>query len=118
MATHRELEVWNRAVEFATYTYAITRLYPKEETYGLVSQMRRAAVSIVANIAEGAARNSNKEFLRFLYIARGSSSELDALLELSQRTEMHEKQELKEAQEQNLIVGKMLTSLIQRLDNQ
>lgn len=116
MATHKDLEVWRRAMDFAEFIYAITRLYPREETYGLVSQIRRAAVSVAVNIAEGAGRGSNKEFLRFLYIARGSSSEIDALLEISQRTNMHQEQLLAKAREQNFIIGKMLSSLIQSFD--
>lgn len=65
--------------------YELTKKYPSDEKYGLISQVRRSAVSIASNIAEGAARNSNKEFLNFLYIARGSLSELDTQLELSRK---------------------------------
>ncbi len=77
MKTHKDLEVWKQAIELSKQVYELTRTYPKEEMFGLVSQMRRAAVSIASNIAEGAARQCNKEFVQFLYIAVGSASELD-----------------------------------------
>jgi len=83
--------------------------------YGLVSQMRRAAVSISANISEGAARKSRKEFIQFLYIARASSSELDTLLEISKRTRMTEEGNIHNAKQMNLTLIKMLTALINRL---
>jgi len=69
-------------------THAITKTYPKEELYGIVSQMRRCSVSVASNIAEGAARQGNKEFIQFLYIASGSASELDTQIEISKRVEL------------------------------
>jgi four helix bundle protein len=81
--THKNLEVWRLAIELAKDVYAITSEYPREESFGLVSQMRRAAVSVASNIAEGAARNGDKEFVRFLYVALGSASELDTHIEIS-----------------------------------
>lgn len=77
---HRDLKVWIVAVELATDIYNLTKNLPKGEKYGLCSQMRRAAVSVASNIAEGAARGSRKEFIRFLYIASGSVSELETQL--------------------------------------
>lgn len=71
--THRDLEVWKRGISFVTTIYKLTDSFPKEELYGLTSQIRRAAISIPSNIAEGAARKSNKEFIHYLYIALGSS---------------------------------------------
>jgi len=70
--THRDLEVWKRGISFVTTIYKLTGSFPKEELYGLTSQIRRAAISIPSNIAEGAARKSNKEFIHYLYIALGS----------------------------------------------
>jgi four helix bundle protein len=80
MKTHKDLEVWKRSIELVTRIYTLTRGFPKEELYGLTDQMRRAAVSVPSNIAEGAARNSKKEFLHFLSIASGSLSELETQL--------------------------------------
>jgi four helix bundle protein len=79
------LNAWKQAMELVVGVYSITKSFPKSEQYGLVSQLRRAAVSVPANIAEGAARNGNKEFLHFLGIASGSLSELDSLIDLAKR---------------------------------
>lgn len=83
--THKDLKVCNHAMELAEEVYALTRSFPKEELYGLTSQIRRAAVSISCNIAEGAARRSRKEFLRSLAIAFGSVAELETQLLLAVR---------------------------------
>ena len=80
---HKKLDVWRESVARATHIYQVTEKFPKTEIYGLTSQMRRAVVSIPSNIAEGAARNSSKEFAQFLNIAGGSLSELDTQLEIS-----------------------------------
>jgi four helix bundle protein len=80
MKSHRDLEVWRRSVDLVTDIYAVTRSFPVDEMYGLTGQMRRAAVSVPSNIAEGAARNSHKEFLRFLSIATGSLAEMETHL--------------------------------------
>ena len=80
VSTHKDLDVWKKSMDFVTELYKQTASFPKVEIYGLSSQMRRAAVSIPSNIAEGAARKSNKEFIQFLYIALGSSAELDTQL--------------------------------------
>ena len=77
MRPHHKLEAWNKALELVTEIYRTTEDFPKEERYGLTSQIRRAAVSIPANIAEGTARFSSKEFARFLSNAQGSASELE-----------------------------------------
>jgi four helix bundle protein len=75
--SHKDLIVWQKAITLASKVYAATRRLPAEERYGLISQLRRAAVSIPSNIAEGAARRHRSEFLQFLHIARGSLSELE-----------------------------------------
>lgn len=80
MKTHRDLDVWNEGIELVVKVYEIIKGFPKEERYGLVEQIKRSAVSIPSNIAEGAARNSKKEFLQFLYISLGSISELETQL--------------------------------------
>ncbi|GAB6059468.1 four helix bundle protein [Desulfonatronum parangueonense] len=84
MQTHKDLDLWKAAMVLVKQTYVATSCFPKEEIYGLTSQMRRAAVSIPSNIAEGAARQGNKEFCHYLYIALGSLAELETQLLLAQ----------------------------------
>ena len=79
----RELDVWKLAMEIIVDIYEYTKTFPKEEIYGLVSQMRRSAVSIASNIAEGFNRYHNKEYRQFLYIALGSCAELETQIEVS-----------------------------------
>ena len=80
MKTHKDLDVWKKSIEMVTTIYKLTHNFPKEELYGLTSQMRRAAVSVPSNIAEGAGRNSRKELLLFLSYAKGALSELETQL--------------------------------------
>lgn len=82
---YRDLKVWQRAMELAQAVYVATQSMPKEESYGLTSQMRRAAVSVASNIAEGSARRSKPEFARFINIASGSLAELETQLLLAHR---------------------------------
>ena len=82
---HKDLDVWKIGMDIVIEVYSITQNFPSQEQYGLTSQIRRSAVSIPSNIAEGAARGSKREFTNFLYIARGSLSELDTQLILSRR---------------------------------
>ncbi len=83
MKTHRDLDAWKNAIALVTYVYKITKGFPSDEKYGLISQIRRSAVSIPSNIAEGAGRNHNKEFIQFLYIALGSASEIETQILIS-----------------------------------
>ncbi len=85
MATHKELDVWKWGMDIVEKIYKITNTFPQSEQFGLISQMRRAAVSVPSNIAEGAARNSSKENIRFLYFSLGSLSELETQCLISQR---------------------------------
>jgi four helix bundle protein len=80
---HHDLKVWQVSIQLVKEIYVVTTAFPNEETYGLVSQMRRAAISIPSNIAEGAARGGTKEFIHFLGVARGSLSELETQLYIS-----------------------------------
>ena len=82
---HYQLDAWKIAMDLVTRVYELTRGFPAEERYGLASQMRRAAVSVPSNIAEGAARGGRKEFAQFLHIARGSLSELETQLMIAVR---------------------------------
>jgi four helix bundle protein len=85
MRPHQNLDVWRKAIDFVVDVYKITEEFPKEEKFGLTSQVRRTAVSVVANIAEGAGRKSTKEFINFLSIAQGSASEVETELLISLR---------------------------------
>lgn len=80
---HRDLLVWQKSIALVEHVYHLTESFPKQEQFGLTSQLRRAAVSVPANIAEGAARSSRKDLLHFLVIARGSLSEMDTLVEIA-----------------------------------
>jgi four helix bundle protein len=110
--SHKDLDVWQRAMDLTSEIYALTGRFPKEETYGLVMQTRRSAVSIPSNIAEGAARNSSKEFSQFLHVALGSAAELETQLLLAQRMGF-----LSETRPLDLLdqIRKMLTALLRRL---
>ncbi|MDM1086237.1 four helix bundle protein [Myroides odoratimimus] len=83
MKTHKDLDVWKYSREFVSTVYTLTKGFPRDEVYGLISQIRRSAVSIPSNIAEGSARKGDKEFIHFLYIALGSTAELETQLLLA-----------------------------------
>jgi four helix bundle protein len=83
MRTHKDLDVWKNGVYLVKIIYVATSDFPKEEMYGLTSQIRRSAVSIPSNIAEGSAKNSTREFIQFLYVALGSTAELETQLLIS-----------------------------------
>ncbi|MGB3618555.1 MAG: four helix bundle protein [Catalinimonas sp.] len=85
MHRFKELRVWERSIDLAEAVYQTTQTFPVEERYGLTSQLRRASVSVASNIAEGAGRNSNKEFAHFLGIASGSCAELETQLIIATR---------------------------------
>ncbi len=80
VSTHKDLDVWKLSIQFVKEVYQLTVQFPSEEKFGLITQIRRAAISIPSNIAEGAARNSVKDYIRFLYISLGSLSELETQL--------------------------------------
>jgi four helix bundle protein len=90
----KELKIWKKAIDLAVEVYQVTSLFPLEEKYGLTSQIRRAAVSISSNIAEGAGRNSEKEFKHFLGIANGSSYELQNQLFISNKLSLINNEDL------------------------
>ncbi len=112
--THKDLDVWNRSMELAGEVYSITRRFPKEEIYGLTLQARRSAVSVPCNIAEGAARNSKKEFIQFLHVALGSAAELETQLILAKRMGLLLDGKVLDRIEQ---VRKMLLGLLRFLKN-
>lgn len=85
MKDHKDLDVWKQSMLLAEQIYGLTKDFPLDEKFGLVAQMKRSAVSVPSNIAEGAVRKGKKEFIQFLYIAMGSLSELETQLYLSYR---------------------------------
>jgi len=109
MRSHESLEVWRRGVEFVVSIYRVTEKFPSDERFGLVSQLRRAAVSIPANIAEGAARDYIKEKLRFISIAQGSASEVSTELLISQKLGFINVTESEKLREECEEIGKMLS---------
>ena len=112
---HKGLDVWNKAVDLSILVYNVTEKFPKSELYGLVSQMRRCAVSVPSNIAEGAARRSRKEFLQFINVSRGSLSELDTQVEIAFRLGYVSDDDKSELESLMSDVDKMLYGLMKRL---
>ena len=115
MSDYRRLKVWEKAHELAIGTYRITEGYPRTEWYGLMSQMRRAAVSIPSNIAEGYGNGYNKNITRFLNVAMGSAFELEYQFLLSRDLGYIEKDMYEEMNQSLVEVKKMLSGLIKSL---
>ena len=115
MRTHKDLDVWKRGIKFVTDVYEITKSFHKEEQFGLTSQIRRSAVSIPSNIAEGAARRSKNEFRHFLYIALGSAAELETQLIISGNLGLILLPRQTELIEELNSISKMLQGLIKSL---
>ena len=110
---YKELVVWRKAHQMRLDVYCATRCFPKEELYGLTSQLRRATASIGANIAEGSGRRSNNEICRFLQIARGSASEAEYHLLLARDLNLLPEEDFHRLSRQADEVQRMLTGLIQ-----
>lgn len=117
MRPHHNLDVWKKAVDFSVEIYRFMETFPKDEKFGLTSQIRRAAVSIAANIAEGAGRKSDKEFSRFLSIAQGSASELETEVLIAQRLSYLDERTSAEIRERLDDIGRMITGLCRYLDD-
>lgn len=107
---HKDLEVWKKSMDFVVAIYKDTAGFPREEIYGLANQMRRAAVSIPSNIAEGAARHGKKEFVQFLYIALGSLSELETHIIIAKRLQYS--LDVDSLLNQCLVIKKLINGLI------
>ena len=115
MASYRELLVWQKSMEMVKEIYSLVKKLPKEEIYALSDQMRRAAVSIPSNIAEGQERSSKKEFAQFLKIAKGSKSELETQLLICKEIGYLTETEIQKAMNLLSEIGKMITSLTKTL---
>jgi len=110
---HKDLLVWKKAIELVCEVYTYCSKLPKNEHFGLISQMQRAAISIPSNIAEGAARNSKKDYIRFLYISRGSLMELDSQYKICLRLQLTSPDAKFEDQIDH--IGRLLTNQIKSL---
>jgi four helix bundle protein len=113
---YRELDVWRHAMDLVEGLYRITREFPKAEEYRLTSQLLRAAVSVPANIAEGNARASRKDYARFVSIARGSLAETETLLVLAKRVGLGRPESIDSALSEADRVGRMVNSLHRSLE--
>ena len=113
--SHKDLIVWKRAMELVTKIYVLTEEFPKSEIYGLTSQMRRAAVSIPSNIAEGRRGGTKKEFRHFLAIALGSSFELETQVEIAKQLKFGKQSDYRKAEQHLLEIMKMLSKMISNL---
>lgn len=111
MRPHEKLDVWQRAIEFVVSVYKMTDSFPRDERFGLISQIRRAAVSVPANIAEGAARHSAKEFRYFLSNAQGSVSELATELLIARKLGYVSKETFDARNEELTSLGRMILGL-------
>ena len=112
---HKKLDVWKKGIEFVSRIYKVTETFPKAEICGLTNQLRRAAVSVPSNIAEGAARSSDREIVQFIYIAMGSLAETETQIIIS--TKLGYLKEDKSILEEVETLRKMLSGLIRYLKN-
>jgi four helix bundle protein len=115
MRPHEKLDVWKKAIDFVVAIYRVTDHFPKEEKFGLISQLRRAAVSIPANIAEGAARRTPKEFAHFLSNSQGSASEVETELLIAHKLDYIQKAEYGALLSTLDDIGRMLSGLSRHL---
>lgn len=113
--TYRDLDIWNADIELVKDTYKLTEKFPKQETYGLVSQMRRSAISIPPNIAEGFRRYHNKEYRQFLYISLGSCAELETQISIAKELQYVEKDKETVLLEKLDHLCRMISNLIKKL---
>jgi four helix bundle protein len=117
MKTHKDLDAWKNSISLVTDIYKLTSSFPREEVYSLTSQIRRSAVSIPSNIAEGAGRNHYKEFIQFLYISLGSMSELETQMLIACNLEYVSEKELEEFNQKIKIITNQIVGLINYLKN-
>ena len=117
VSSYRDLIVWQKAMDMTESLYRIVKKLPKEETYALSDQMRRAAISIPSNIAEGFGRNSKKEYLQFLYIANGSVCELETQLMLCVRVNYLKENEIQSILSLLSEIGKIIMTITKKLSS-
>jgi four helix bundle protein len=115
--TYRDLLTWQKSLALVTEIYRVSRSFPKDEVYGLAQQMRRSAVSIPSNIAEGYGRNSTSDYVRFLHVASGSLYELQTQAEIALNLRYLEKSDFDKLYESSREIERMLSSLIRKLEN-
>src|SRR3989344_2495608 len=115
--SHKDLVVWQKAVSLSLITYKITKNFPQSEMYALSSQMRRAAVSIASNIAEGRSRRTRKDFQHFLHMAYGSAAELETQLLIAKQLSFCSESQFQENNSLLSEVSKMLRAMIQKLES-
>ena len=112
---YKDLEIWKRSIQLVERVYNITSSFPKDEIYGLTGQLRRAAVSIPSNIAEGFARQSNKEYRQFLYVSLGSCAEATTQIIIASKLKYVDSKIADQLIEELNIISKMTMSLIKKL---
>jgi len=115
MTSHKELKVWQKGIDLVKFIYNVTESFPRAEQFGLTSQIRRSAVSIPSNIAEGCGRKSEKELMHFLYITLGSASELETQIIISQELGFLLKDISDQIQEMILEIIRMTSALIKSI---
>jgi four helix bundle protein len=113
--TYRDLGIWSKGIEVVKDMYKLTEKFPKQETYGLISQMRRAAVSIPSNVAEGFRRYHNNEYKQFLYISLGSCAELETQITIAKELEYIPKDKEAALLEKLDHLCRMIANLIKKL---
>lgn len=111
MSNYKELLVWKKAIKLSVDVYQIALTFPNDEKYGLNTQMKRAVISISSNIAEGAGRNSPKEFIQFLRVANGSCLELDSQIHVAYELKLISEQSFNELTFKTIEISKMIFSL-------
>jgi four helix bundle protein len=116
LESYRDLIVWQRAIEMTLAIYRLTAEFPREEAYGLTSQLRRAGISVASNIAEGYGRGSKGEYRQFLGMARGSDLELQTQLVIARELQIGNTEKIDAAESLSFEVGKMLVVLMRRLE--
>ena len=115
--SYRDLNIWKRSIKIVEVTYRITKSFPKEQLYGLTNQIRRSAVSIPSNIAEGFARFHNKEYRQFLFISLGSCAELSTQINIASNLEYIDNKIADQVLNEIDEISKMTMSLIKKLNN-
>ncbi len=117
MHNFKELNIWKKSIDFSVEVYELTKRFPDAEKFGLISQIRRCAVSVPSNIAEGSSRSSNKDFTRFLQIALGSAFELETQLLISKKVLNFENSIIEELTTKILEIQKMINGFIMSIQS-